>query len=64
MIRSPKDGIDEMIERGKAIDRMLAGRPATDAQVEARESMAEVDAWLTRARNATARMDNGKIIAQ
>lgn len=61
VIYNAKDGIDEMIEKGKAIDRMFAGKPETLALREAREAMAQADAWLTRARAAAARVDSSRL---
>jgi CHAD domain-containing protein len=55
IIRSPKDGIDSMIEQGKAIDSMLALKPGAAAQ-EAREHMHDADVALSRARAASARI--------
>jgi hypothetical protein len=58
---TPKDAIDELIERAKAIEKMLEIKPASTAREDAILAMHEADAWLTRARAAAARMASGRV---
>lgn len=58
---SPKDAIDEMIERVKGIERLTASRPASRAKNDALEALHETDQALNRARKAAARMDSSRL---
>lgn len=61
MIRSPKDGIDQMIEQGHAIERMLISKPPSAARDDAMTAMRRADEALTRARAAAARVDSSRL---
>lgn len=58
---SPKDAIDEMIERVKGIERLTASRPASRAKDDVLEALHETDRALDRARKAAARLDSTRL---
>jgi len=58
---SPKDAIDEMIERVKSIERLVASRPQSLAKKDVLDALLDADGALARARRAAARMDNSRL---
>jgi predicted dithiol-disulfide oxidoreductase (DUF899 family) len=63
VLRTPKDGVDELIERVKAISRTIEHKPDTQAYRDARIALLEADAALSRARAALARVHQPRPVA-
>jgi hypothetical protein len=56
VIRNPKDGIDEVLEQVRAIDKMVSGHPSTAASHDAHAALQRATTELSLARAAVTRM--------